>query len=400
MKKPLYKIILTLTIVGLILVAFNFASSFTNPKKPPATSEIPEEIATANEEIEEEKLEETNVGVNSPEEILAQMTLEDKIGQMFMVGFWGTEPDYYINKMIDERHIGGVILMKYNIQDRQQLIDLTEALQLKSSLTPHKIPLLIATDQEGGLVLRVKVDGATEFTSQKNLTDQAHALSVGQKRGLELKQVGINVNFAPVLDYITDSSSFIWPRTFQKDLKETGILASALIEGYQESIIASPKHFLGHPDSSIDPHRNEVHADFSEAELLERAELFEEVFKASLPGMVMTSHVIYDEIDPKHPCTLSAICIQEWLKQKAGFASAVIITDDIEMDAIQNTYTNAEAAVMAVKAGNDILLYVTQPEHQAEAYNAVIEAVKSGEVPMEHIDESVLKILKLKEKYI
>ncbi len=336
----------------------------------------------------------------NPEEMLSQMTLEEKVGQMLIVGFWGMEPDYYINKMINERNIGGVILMKYNIQNREQLKNLIKNLQLKSNTTNPEIPLFIAVDQEGGEISRVKVDGVSEFTAQSEIKNKEQALKVALNRARELKELGINVNFSPILDYITNKKSFLYSRTFQENLDKTGEFGSAMIEGYREYIISVPKHFLGHPDSSIDPHSSDVYSDFSLEQILERIKLFRRVSADVSPVMMMTSHVIYNNIDSKNPCSLSKECTEHWLKEEARFSSSVIITDDMEMGAIQNKYTNSEAAVMAIKAGNDILLYTSSPEKQAEAYNSVIGAINNGEIDIQQINNSVLKILKLKKKYL
>ncbi len=336
----------------------------------------------------------------SPKEMLSQMSLEEKVGQMMMVGFWGDKPDYYINKMIEERNVGGVILLKYNIKTKEQLKSLINDLQLRSNDTNPGIPLFVAVDQEGGQVSRVKVEGVSEFTAQAEIETKEEAFSVALDRGKELRALGINTNFSPVLDYLTDINSFLYSRTFQKSLNETSKWGQAMIEGYQKNIIAVPKHFLGHPEGIIDPHASEVYSNFTSEQVKERIELFKGLNANAPPAMIMTSHVTYDQLPSKVPCSLSKACIKGWLQQDAGLSSSVIITDDMEMGAIQGHYTNAEAAVMAIQAGNDILLYSSSPKKQAEAYNAIIKAVEEGELEIQKIDESVLKILELKKKYL
>lgn len=348
----------------------------------------------------DKNLEEAPKEPSPSEKLLSQMTLEEKVGQMFVVGFTGTEPDYYIEKMISKRNIGGIILMSRNILNKEQLISLTNNLQLKSQTTNLKIPLIIATDQEGGEIIRVKVEGVSEFRAQADIETKEQALTIALNRGKELKDLGINTNFSPVLDYIDNNKSFLYSRTFEKDLNKTSELGSAMIKGYQNYIISAPKHFLGHPNLITDPHISNVISDFSLKEITDRINIFKNVNIESSPGMVMTSHITYNNIDPKNPCSLSKACVTTWLKEKANLSSSVIITDAMEMGAISNSYANSEAAVMAIKAGNDILLYTRYPEKQAEAYDAIVEAVNIKEIDIAQINASVLKILELKMKYL
>ena len=132
---------------------------------------------------------------NSLEEILSQLSIEQKVGQMFMIGFWGTEPDYYVTKWINERNLGGVILFSYNIKDKEQVKTLIENLQELSKQTEPAIPLFIAVDQEGGVVSRLKVDGVSELTDQPSINSFDVAYSVGKRRGSELVELGFNMNF-------------------------------------------------------------------------------------------------------------------------------------------------------------------------------------------------------------
>jgi len=333
--------------------------------------------------------------VKSPEQLqLEKMTIEEKVGQMFMFGFVGTVPNAQITKMITERNIGGVILMKYNISDRAQLTALTSKLQ-----TLSKIPLFIAVDQEGGIVSRLKFDGISELTAQTAITSHSQAYTVAAKRSQELKSVGINVNFSPVLDYITNPRAFMYERVFHGNPETVGEFGQAMVAGYSDSkIIAVPKHFLGHPDNATDPHAVTVTADFTQAELTTRAQIFKNALGGAPNTMVMSSHVTYTNIDSEKPCSLSPSCINYWLRNQSNFATGVVITDAMEMGAIQTKFKNAEAAVMAIQAGNDILLYASAPQKQIEAYGAVLEAVKNGMIHSEQVDASVLKILKLKNR--
>ena len=345
--------------------------------------------------------EKNTLNVKTPEEMLIDMSLEDKVGQMLMVGFWGIEPDYYINKMINQRNVGGVILMKYNFDNQEQAKNLINTLQQKSLDTDPGIPMFISVDQEGGLVSRVQLDGISELTAQSDIKSSEQAYTVADKRAKELKQLGININYSPVVDYVKNENSFLYERTFRGNIDSVGGFASEMVRGYQNNgLISVIKHFLGHPDTNIDPHLSVLEADFTNQEIMDRTKIFRRVIADVSPYMVMTSHVIYKNIDSETPCSLSKKCIQEWLRGESRFGSGIVITDDMEMGAIQDKYSNAEAAVMAIKAGNDILLYTSTPEKQAEAYDAIIEAVNNNEINVEQINDSVLKILKLKKKII
>jgi beta-N-acetylhexosaminidase len=334
----------------------------------------------------------------SPEEILSKMSLEDKVGQMLIVGFWGTEPDYYVNKMISQRHVGGVILMNYNFKDKEQTKTLISNLEKKSLMNTTSIPLFISTDQEGGIVSRVKMLGITELTPQNEISNTDDAYNIAVSRGKELSGLGINVNFSPVLDYITNSKSFLFGRVFNGDRSQIAALGSAMVKGYQDSeIIAVPKHFPGHDNSSVDSHDDLPVVETGDIGAY--AKQFIDVINTAHPAAIMIGHIVYKNIDPNKPASLSSKVIKDFLINKVGY-DGLIITDDMEMGAITNDYSNADAAVMAVQAGNDILIYSSTPDRQAEAYNAIIDAVKSGKIDEKQLDASVLKVLQVKKKFI
>jgi beta-N-acetylhexosaminidase len=330
-------------------------------------------------------------------EMLNKMTLEDKIGQMLMVGFWGEEPDYYINKMIDERNVGGVVLLNYNLKNKEQTIKLVDSLQNRSLKTGLGIPLLISTDQEGGAVSRVEFLD-TENVPQSEIRSVEDAYSIANKRAVELKKLGIYVNYSPVLDHITNPENFLFKRTFSVKLDQIGELGSQMIKGYYDGgIVSVPKHFPGHTDSSPDSHNELPKSNLEKEELKKRIKPFEEVINKVEPKVIMVGHILYSKIDSQ-PASLSGVFIEGLLRGDLEF-KGLVITDDMEMGAILDNYSVAESAVEAVKAGNDILLYSSTPEKQVEAYEAIIEAVNSKEISHERIDRSVLKILKLKKEF-
>lgn len=397
------KIILSIIVLVLLFLSFLILIKSQTPKPGPRpnNNESSQSDDNLNNKPDKEPEQEPHQEPSPAEKLLSQMTLEEKVGQMLIVGFTGIEPDYYIDRMISKRNIGGVILMKHNILNREQLIALTNSLQLKSADTNLKIPLFIATDQEGGEIVRIRVTGVSEFSAQSSIKNKEQAFKVALNRGKELADIGVNTNFSPVLDYISDEKSFLYSRTFQESPSKTSELGSAMVEGYQEHIISSPKHFLGHSDTVTDPHSSLVISNFSLEDIEERINIFKSVNKEASPAMLMTSHISYTNIDAQHPCSLSKKCISEYLKNDAKLSpDTVIITDAMEMGAIANNYSTSEAAIMAINAGNDILLYTRNPETQAEAYEAVVAAVENSKISISQIDDSVLKILNLKMRYL
>ncbi len=331
------------------------------------------------------------IQLKNSEKLLAEMTLEEKVGQMFIMGFWGTEPDYYITKMIKERHIGGVILFKYNVKDKEQLIQLSENLQLLS----EKVPLFISIDQEGGVVSRLGTEIVSDITSQSEIKTERDAYNISKKRAKELKELGITMNFSPVLDNIQKEDSFLYDRVFRTDLS---LLGNKMVSGYTDGgVIAVPKHFPGHPDNLTDSHEALPEVNISEAEFDEYASQFKEVLSNGDTQAIMVGHILFKQIDANNPSSLSSMIITEILRERYGF-NGVVITDDMQMGALTESFSIAQAAVKAVTAGNDLLIYSGEPEQQAQAYNAIISAVKDGTLPEERINESVLRILTLKSQ--
>ena len=362
------------TFVILFICSFLIASYFL------FTKYLDTDIKQEREEV---------IQLKNSEKLLSTMTLEEKVGQMFIMGFWGTQPDYYITKMIQERNIGGVILFKYNVKDKEQLIKLTSDLQTLSK----KVPLFISIDQEGGVVSRLTTDIVSETTAQSEIKTEKEAYSISKKRAKELKTLGISMNFSPVLDNVQKENSFLYDRGFRGDIS---VLGNAMISGYWDGdIVAVPKHFPGHPDDAIDSHKGLPQTSISEAQFDDYASQFKDAILNKDTQAIVTGHILFNLIDDKNPSSLSSEIISGILRDKYGF-NGVVITDDMQMEALRENFEISEAAVKAVAAGNDILIYSGEPEEQAQAYNAIISAVKNGTLSEERINESVLRILTLK----
>jgi len=332
---------------------------------------------------------------DSEEEILDKQI---KVGQMFLLGIWTREGNGQLLDVIRTGKIGAVILMGQNVgtyEETSQFISDLHATAYETS----GLPLIVSVDQEGGIVSRLRFPGF-EVTSQPEIQTEAEAYEVGLKRAGDLRGLGINVNFSPVLESISNARSFLYQRTFRSngESETIGLLGSAMIRGYQDGgIIAVPKHFPGHDDTSSDSHKTLPTAAVSQSGFDAHIAPFLDSLSTNDIQMIMTAHVLFKDIDPLYPATLSEKIIKGILRDKIGYAG-VIITDDMEMRAIQDGFGLEESAVQAVKAGNDILLYVSTVERQATAHEAVLEAVKNGEIPESRIDESVRRVVRLKMK--
>ncbi len=332
-----------------------------------------------------------------PEKILAGMTLKEKVGQLFQVGFPGKEVGPEIRSMITEFKVGGVILFARNISGPDQLTDLTEELQ---DLSDN--PLLISTDQEGGTVNRVF--GVTHFPSSMALgatRNPCLARSQGEVMAAELGVLGINLNLAPVLDVnVNPENPVIGVRSLGEDPELVAEMGCSLILGLQAGGIATcAKHFPGHGDTEIDSH-------LALPEIGHQRERLEEVellpFRRAIEGKVdciMTAHVYLPEMaeKPGTPATLSRNVLTGLLREEMEF-QGLIITDCMEMKAISDNFGTAEGAVGAIKAGADMVLVSHNFNAQVEAFNRVFEAVKKGKIDRERIDTSVLRVISLKDK--
>ncbi len=329
------------------------------------------------------------------------MNLEQKIGQLLMVGFDGLTPSRKIKELITKYHIGGVILFERNIKSPLQIAKLCRELQ---SISPET-PLFIAIDQEGGRGFSRLKEPFTRFPGNKALghcflktKSIKLAYKFGEITAKELSAVGINFNLAPVLDVNTNPKNpIIGKRAFGDDPHLVSELGLAVIAGLQDNkVIACGKHFPGHGDTTTNSHKELPIVDHS-LERLRKIELrpFAHTIKNGLKA-VMSAHVLYSQLDDKFPATLSGKIIDGLLREELGF-KGLVITDDLEMGAIANSFEIEETAVKAVKAGIDILLISHHPDKQKRAIEAIATAVGKGEISEERIDLSWEWIIALKK---
>jgi beta-N-acetylhexosaminidase len=325
------------------------------------------------------------------------VSVRDMVGQMFVVSLGGTEPDYYIEKMVRERNIGGVLLFGYNMESEEGVKNLTDSLQRLSMQTEPAVPLFVAVDHEGG-----EVASAPWVTPQPAAADvgaagdPAQAGAIAETIGGELLRAGVNTDFAPVVD--TGFGAAIGSRAYGEDPALVAEMGAAAIEGFERAgVVSSAKHFPNHGPASVDSHEGLPVIDH-DAATLQDYDLppFRAAVEAGVP-MVMVGHLVYPAIDPDRPASLSPEAIG-MLRGDLGF-EGVVVSDDLAMAGATAGREPKGAAVEAIAAGVDLLIVSSAPQQQADAYDAVLAAVDSGEIPRERIEESYRRILEVKERY-
>lgn len=334
--------------------------------------------------------EETNRKTPPPATSPQNISLEEKIGQLFIIGHWTGNPVASTTNLISKHHLGGVIIMG-NPDKASNTKEWTKFWQDAS-----ETPLFISVDQEGGAVTRYKEEGFIQ-TGQREITDTQTAYEVGYTRGKELANLGINMNFAPVLDSAHNPDSFMYERVFA-DRSNSATLAASMIDGMKVAgVIGVVKHFPGHDDTSDDSHHTLPVVNIESTELDDFVSPFTEIIKNNPPNVIMPAHVLFPKIDPL-PATLSKFFLTDYLRNELGF-SGIIITDDMSMDAIDTNWSSAAATVLTIEAGADIVLFAAEPKLVSDAIRAVMEAVKTNTLSEERINESYNRIMSLKKIY-
>lgn len=376
-----------------------------------------------NIRTKEEKLEQR------AEEIVSQMTLEQKIGQKLMVSFryckdengelkGVTEMNGDIENAIKRYGFGGVILFAQNCAGTEQTARLVYDMQNAAKNSPAKLPLLVSVDQEGGTITRlatgtsmISAMGLAATGSESNAREDAKII------GSELSALGINVDFAPDMDVNNDPDNpVIGVRSFSSDAQKAASFGTAFIKGlHKTGTMTAVKHFPGHGDTATDSHTGLPMIDKSLDEL-ESLELIP--FRAAVKDtdMVMTAHIQYPQIETQTyksikdgkkvylPATLSETMITGVLREKLGY-DGVVVTDALNMDAVAKNFAPMDAAKLALNADVDILLMPVElttaedMEKMGEYIDGIVKMVSDGDIPVEQIDRSVKRIVKLKLEY-
>lgn len=340
--------------------------------------------------------------------ILQNMSLEDKVGQVIIAYFSGTEFTARLAQELQEIPLGGVILYSVagNIESPAQVAALTGKIQ-KTAAENGLLPLFIAIDQEGGSVARL-TEGITVFPGNMALgaADSPELARAGAAViGRELRTLGVNWNFAPVVDVNNNPDNpVIGIRSFGSDPEKVARLGAATVDPYLAAgVMPTAKHFPGHGDTAVDSHYGLPLIPY-DLDRLQNLELkpFQAMIEAGVPA-VMMAHILVPELtgDDRLPASLSAGAVR-YLREEMGF-EGLVVTDSMGMGAITENWGLGEAAVMAFKAGVDIILFGpwinVQPGDRQEIFQALMAAVEKGEITGERLDRAVKRILSAKMKY-
>ncbi|MES5823430.1 glycoside hydrolase family 3 protein [Streptomyces sp. RG80] len=350
--------------------------------------------------------------------LVSRMTLEEKVGQLFVMRVYGhsaTAPDQAdidanlkeigvrtAAELIEKYRVGGVIYFTWahNTRDPHQIADLSNGIQQASLTLPRGLPVLISTDQEHGIVCRVGepatlFPGAMAIGAGRSPKD-AHTL--GRIAGRELRAVGIRQNYSPVADVnVNPANPVIGVRSFGAAPGAVARMVAAEVAGYQRSrqVAATAKHFPGHGDTAVDSHYGFPVITHTRAQW---EKLDAPPFRAAIAAgidSIMTAHIMVPALDDSgDPATLSRPILQGILREELGY-DGVVVTDSLGMEGVRTKYGDDRVPVLALKAGVDQLL---NPPNLAVAWNAVLKAVQDGELTEARLDESILRVLRLKSK--
>ncbi|WP_051195932.1 glycoside hydrolase family 3 protein [Clostridium paraputrificum] len=338
------------------------------------------------------------------EDKISTMTLEEKVGQMMFYGVNGTNVDDKVVNLFEDQHAGGIILYGHrnfwgsSLDNNVKYVNSIK----KANRQNSDIPLFIGFDEEGGSMSQLPQELMRTPSKGElgNTNDSSLATGIGAGTAKKLKLLGINTDFGTVLDINTNKNNpIIGVRSYgstKEKVTEFGINELKAIQN--EGVIPTVKHFPGHGDTEVDSHLGlpSLNHDLNR---LKSTELVP--FQTAINNgvdMVMTAHIMLPQIDKEYPATMSKKILTDLLRDEMGY-KGVIITDDLEMQAISKNWDLGEAAIKSVEAGADILLVCHTIENQQKVYNAVVQGVNDGKIDENRIDESVRRILRLKYQY-
>jgi len=335
------------------------------------------------------------------QKLVAGMSVEQLVGQLLVTRFTGLEIPQTLEDHIKARRIGGVILFKDNLFDADQTRHLTRNVQDASAEAGEELPMLVMTDQEGGTVTRL--DFLTMLPSAMALgaTDsRSYAYIAGEICGKELRALGINVNCAPVLDLLTDvKNTCIGTRSLGSDPKRVAELGAQYINGLQSAdVMAVAKHFPGLGAAASDTHLGPARIDKTVDELLESDLVpFRRAFESGV-ALVMATHAEYPNLpdgESALPASLSPYILTGLLRERMEFLGPAV-SDDLSMGAIAARWTPEEAALAAIRAGADVLLFCHEIDRIGSIHGAIVNAVRDGVLPAERVLEAATRVLWLK----
>lgn len=329
--------------------------------------------------------------------------MKDIVGQLLYIGISGHTLTHEEKKFIVENNIGGVVLFGRNVDNPKQIRDLCAEIQSLRHKTKDKAPLVIAIDMEGGRVARLKSPFTQWPPLRKlgNIDSPTMSFHFAYGMGLELKAVGINLDFAPCVDIFTnEKNTVIGDRSLSSDPEMVAKHASAIIRGYMKAeIITCAKHYPGHGNTIVDSHED-LPKEEASLERLQDVELVP--FKRSMRSrvdMLMTAHILFEKVDSKWPVTLSEIFLKDILRDDLRY-KGLIITDDLDMKAMAKYYGKEEIPVRALQAGADILLYCNEPDSPPAAIEGILKALDKKDLDKNDINAIYKKLIDFKKQKI
>lgn len=335
------------------------------------------------------------------QEQINHMSLDEKIGQLVIVGLDGTEMDEQAQKLIETYKVGGFILFKRNIETAEQTVALLNGLK-QTNAKSNTAPLFLSVDEEGGRVSRMPDQFVKIPTNQTigKTGDPELARQIGEVIAKEIGALGFNMDFAPVLDIFSNpKNTVIGDRSFGNNPQQVSRFGTKMMQGLSsEQMIPVIKHFPGHGDTLIDSHEGLpiVHKTKDQLKEFELIPFVQAIKQGA--EVVMVAHIQLPKLDASHPASLSEPVITGLLREELQF-EGLIITDDLTMGAITEHYDTGQAAVQAFLAGSDLLLVCHDYDSEFAAIQALKQAAVDGTLSQGRIDESVYRILKIKQKY-
>jgi len=397
-----YKKIIPVLVLILLVLGGHFV--FERKEQPNKESQSQKSAAEA----------EKSDGLSLKEQTSLPNPLQEKVGQMLIIGFRGTswQDNSFIAKALNDLKIGGIILFDYDAPSAmfpRNIVNPNQTKQLIGNLQKHSsVPLFISIDVEGGYVNRLKSKyGFIDIPSAAKMGQGApeQTLQIAKNLGQELSNLGINFDFAPVVDLnINPQNPVIGKlgRSFGENTQVVISHAENFINGLtQSNIITSIKHFPGHGSSQTDSHQGIT--DITNTYQAEELVPFQELVKKNIAPTIMVAHTFNKNLDEKYPASLSQNTIQKTLKELLNF-QGVVVCDDLSMGAISQNYGLKEAAVKMVQAGCDLIIIsnnvgIYDETLPYQVSNAILQSASLGEIPTSSIEASYNKIMDLKKEF-
>lgn len=403
----IFLMVMVLLVAGVVFLVSRFALGDKQPKDTTEQTEQETQSVINTEETEVPVVPVVDTTAEQAAEFVAGMSLEDKVAQMFIItpnaltGYSSvTAAGDTTKEFYNSRPVGGIIYMSSNLTDREQTATMLANMQAIAKERTG-LPAFLCVDEEGGSVTRIAGNSAFGVTDVGDMSaigatgDAQNAHNAGTVIGTYLTELGFNVDFAPVADVLTDSgNSAIGDRAFGSDSQLVADMVVAELQGLAETgIYGAIKHFPGHGGVSGDSHDGAVTSEKTLEELM-AADLipFQRAIEAGA-SFVMVGHISVPNVTGENtPASLSKVVITDVLRTQMGY-NGIVVTDGMNMGAITSKYNSDQAAVLAVQAGADMIL---MPADYEKAYKGVLEAVNSGTITEDRINESVTRIVKVK----